>query len=492
MSYKDNDFKVYIKNKEEMYKPIVTEEITIEWQRGMNAGSLKFKVVKDEIINYQEGNPVVLMNGDDIVFVGYVWKKTRDSKQIIETTCFDQLRYLKNKDAIQYENKTYGELLKMICDDGLLKIGTIEDTKYKIPARTERDKEYFQMLQVASEMTTSMTGKEFVLYDEKGKICLKEWKNISTTDNIITYDITQDFSYETTIDGSYNRIKINYVDDETQKVEPYIMEDKETMKLWGRLQYYAETSTKQQLKERAKTLLEILNKKHRSLTIQNTAGDFRVRAGSLVPVYFPFLGDIHVNSLMLVNKVTHKIKGSHHFMDLEVYNKDIMPQMSGEGLFEGAKKRQKQESVESPEGATSGGGASGGYTTGSGKLGAKFIYPLPRKARVSGRFGTNRGDHIHAGVDLGVPVGTPVRAVQGGVVTRAFNKWPRGKAVYIKHPGGIVTVSQHLSSIKVKVGDKIDQGQIIGLSGNTGYSKGPHLHFEVLVGGRPRNPMKYI
>lgn len=487
MSYKDNNFILYIKNNEDLYKPIVTEEITIEWQRGMNAGSLKFKVVKDEVISYQEGNPVVLMNGNEIIFIGYVWKKNRTSKQIIETTCFDQLKYLKNKDAIQYENKTYGELLKMICDDGLLKIGTIEDTKYKIPARTERDKEYFQMLQVASDLTTSMTGKEFVLYDEKGKICLKEWKNISTTDQIINYDDTQDFSHETTIDGSYNRIKINYINDETQEVEPFIVEDKENLKLWGRLQYYAETSTKQQIKERAKMLLDLLNRKHRSLTIKNTAGDFRVRAGSLVPVYFPFLGDIHVNSLMLVDKVTHKIKGSHHFMDLDVYNKDIMPQMSGEGLFEGAKKSSKKE--EGQEEVV--GGVDGG-TTGTGKLGSKLRYPLAKKARVTGKFGTNRGDHIHAGVDFGVPVGTPVMAIQGGVVTKISTKGPRGKAVYIKHPGGMVTISQHLSSFKAKVGDKVDQGQVIGLSGNTGYSKGPHLHFEVLVGGKPRNPLKYI
>lgn len=487
MSYKDNNFILYIKNNEDMYKPIVTESMTIEWQRGFQAGSLKFSLVKDEIISYQEGNPVVLMNGDEVIFKGFVWKKTRTSKQIIETTCFDQLRYLKNKDSIQYEDKTYSELLKMICDDGFLKIGTIEDTKYKIPARTERDKEYFQMLQVASDLTVSMTGKEFVLYDDKGKISLREWKNIPTMDQIITYDVSQDFDYSTDIDSAYNRIKVNYVNDETQEVETFIAEDKANLKLWGRLQYYVETSTKQQIKERAKTLLDILNRKHRTLTIKNVVGDFRVRGGSLVPVYFPFLGDVHVNSLMLVNKVTHHIKGSHHFMDLEVYNKDIMPTMSGDGLFEGAKKSSKKE-----ESGQDGLGDDLGGSTGTGKLGSKLIYPLPKRARVSGKFGTNRGDHIHAGVDLGVPVGTPVMAIQGGVVTKISTKGPRGKAIYVKHPGGMVTISQHLSSFKAKVGDRVDQGQVIGLSGNTGYSKGPHLHFEVLINGKPRNPLNYI
>lgn len=172
-------------------------------------------------------------------------------------------------------------------------------------------------------------------------------------------------------------------------------------------------------------------------------------------------------------------------MDLEVYNKDIMPTMSGDGLFEGAKKSSKKEEAGQD-------GLGDSTSTGTGKLGSKLIYPLAKKARVTGKFGTNRGDHIHAGVDLGVPVGTPVMAIQGGVVTKAFNKYPRGKTIYVKHPGGMVTVSQHLSKINVKVGDRVDQGQVIGLSGNTGMSSGPHLHFEVQINGKPRNPLNYI
>ena len=109
----------------------------------------------------------------------------------------------------RYEDKTYGELLKMICDDGFLKVGEIEDTGYKIKARVERDKSYADMLKTAFELTLSQTGKEFVLYDDRGKICLKSWENMPTTKNIITYDNTKDFNYDTSIDKAFNRIKVN-------------------------------------------------------------------------------------------------------------------------------------------------------------------------------------------------------------------------------------------------------------------------------------------
>ena len=357
------EYKVYIKNRDTMYKPIIEKTIKVEWQRGFTPGVLTFKVVKDQTIDYQEGNPVVLMQDDTIIFVGYVFKKARKSNQIIETTCYDQLRYFKNKDALQYANKSYSELLTMICNDHGMKIGEVEDTKYKIPMRTERDKEYYQMLQVASELTIAQTGKEFVLYDDKGGICLKEWKNIPTMENIITYDIAQNYEYTTSIDQAYNRIKVNYIDDVTKEVKTYGKEDEQSIKDWGTLQYYAETSTLQDIDTRIQIMLDLLNKKHRTLRINKVIGDFRVRAGSLVPVYFPDLGDIHVNSLMLVDKVTHTIDGEYHMMELEVFNKDIMPPNSGKGLFEGAKSRQRQN----PDKA---GGVGGSYS-GSANTGAQ-------------------------------------------------------------------------------------------------------------------------
>ena len=77
-------------------------------------------------------------------------------------------------------------------------------------------------------------------------------------------------------------------------------------------------------------------------------------------------------------------------------------------------------------------------------------------------------------------------------MTRA--SWGRGYGycVYISHPDGRETRYGHLSRVLVHAGEKVDQGQKIALSGNTGVSTGPHLHFEILIGGAQVDPMKYI
>lgn len=338
-------YEILIKNKDKYYKPIIENEITVKRKRGFQPSSLEFKAVKDETLDYQEGNPVRLTKDGKVIWYGYVWSKKRDKHQIITTNCYDQLVYFKNVDTYQYEDKTYGELLQMICNDRHLTAGTIEDTGYKIPLRTEREKEFFTILETASNLTLTQTGTEYVLYDKAGKITLQKWDSMRVND-IISYDNTVDFDYETTIEGSYNRIKINHIDDETKKATPHITEDQENIANWGLLQFYAETSNKENITEKSKILLNLLNRKQRKLSIKDAIGNWDVYGGTLIPVYFPNIGDISVNSMMLVDEVTHKVdKDNHHFMDMVVYNKDIMPNFSGQGAFTGASTSNRQSST---------------------------------------------------------------------------------------------------------------------------------------------------
>ena len=90
------------------------------------------------------------------------------------------------------------------------------------------------------------------------------------------------------------------------------------------------------------------------------------------------------------------------------------------------------------------------------------------------------------------PTGTPVYASNGGTV--AFAGWASGYgyAVYINHSDGRQTRYGHLSKVLVKAGQTVSQGQKIALSGNTGRSTGPHLHFEIRIGGQAVNPIKYL
>ncbi|MCL0101301.1 M23 family metallopeptidase [Peptococcaceae bacterium] len=99
---------------------------------------------------------------------------------------------------------------------------------------------------------------------------------------------------------------------------------------------------------------------------------------------------------------------------------------------------------------------------------------------------------MHTGVDFGAPYGSAVVAAEDGKVIRAGWHGGYGLCIDISHGNGMVTRYAHLSRIKVKVGDQVQKRQVIGAVGNTGNSTGPHLHFEVIINGRPQNPMNYL
>lgn len=103
----------------------------------------------------------------------------------------------------------------------------------------------------------------------------------------------------------------------------------------------------------------------------------------------------------------------------------------------------------------------------------------------------------HRGIDLAAPIGTPVYATcDGTVVAAKYGAWDSsyGKMVAIYHGGGDYTNHAHLSKIKVRVGQKVKAGQLIGLCGSTGHSTGPHVHFEVHKGRKWNrvNPWSYL
>ena len=234
-------YELLIEN-DKIYAPIVKDDITLEMGRKNTPSSLTFTVVKDQwLTDIQEGNAVSFKVNGTKVFYGYIFTKKRSDESTITIKCYDQLRYLKNKDTLSYSDKTYGELLKMIADDYELSCGDIADTSYKMTAIEECSP--LEMLSNASDETIMNAQKLYVLYDDFGKLTLKPLEDMLVP-VIITESTCESIDYETTIDSNvYNRIKIAQDNSTTGERETYTVQDADSQAKWGVLQYYAKLNT---------------------------------------------------------------------------------------------------------------------------------------------------------------------------------------------------------------------------------------------------------
>ena len=303
------------------YLPIVEEGIEWTTERRSTPGKLTFKVVKDSIINFQEGAAVRLKVDGKGVFFGFVFSKKRDKDQIITVTAYDQLRYLNNKDTYVYENKTAAQFIKMIAADFSLNVGVIEDTPFVIASRVEDNTSLFDMIENALDLELQNNGNMFILYDDFGKLTLKFLGNMYVGDNASGYlmideETGENFDYTSSIDSdTYNKVTLTYDTEATGKREVCIAQDGSHINEWGILQYFDTLSKGENGQAKADVLLQLYNKKTRNLKISNALGDTRVRAGSMVVVNLD-LGDMKLKNFMLVEKVTHKFNLDEHFMDL--------------------------------------------------------------------------------------------------------------------------------------------------------------------------------
>lgn len=302
------------------YLPATKEDIVWTTERKGAPGKLTFSVLADDVLDFSEGSAVRLRENGDKIFFGFVFKQQRDRDQIINVTAYDQLRYLKNKDTIVYENKTADQFLRMIVADYGLNAGELENTRYVIESRVEENSSLFDMVQNALDLTLTNTGDLYVLYDDFGKLTLKHLSSMVVGRPgaylMVDEETGENFSYLSSIDdNTYNKIKLTYDNEETGFREVYMTQDSVNINKWGILQYFDTLSKGENGQAKADTLLKMYNKKTRNLKLQKVLGDNRVRAGSMIVVNLN-LGDVKLRNFMLVESCKHTYKESEHWMDL--------------------------------------------------------------------------------------------------------------------------------------------------------------------------------
>jgi hypothetical protein len=326
-----SEINIFIQNGERVFMPCVFEGITWETERKGSPGKLSFKVLGDDALELDEGNIVKMTSGGSEIFKGYIFTLRQDKDNAVSITCYDQLRYLKNKDIYEFVNIKASDVIKRIADDFKLEVGEIADTEYVIPKMRASNETLFDIIYTALDHTLIYGKKMFVLYDEAGKIMLKNLEDM-TVPILLDAETAENFNYESTIDReTYNKVKLYYDNRETGSREVYMALDSANMARWGTLQMCESINMKQCANPAAKadTLLKTYNKAYKTLTIKSALGDDRVRGGCGIYVQLN-AGNMEIGKpangesvLMLVESVKHKYDNGSHTMDLRLRGNGI-------------------------------------------------------------------------------------------------------------------------------------------------------------------------
>ena len=328
------------------YRAPLAGDIALTYRRKEDPSKMEFEVVNVGELNFQCGNPVVLFCDGKAVFKGYIFKKTRENRRRIKCLAYDQLRYLKYKGTLQYQDRATDELIAMIARDRGLLVGTLEPTGIKM-SRNEENSEFFTMINNSLESTLIESGRYFVFYDDVGRLTLKEAKNMMFRKFVFNERNIGSWDYGVTIDnGTYNVLDILVKDEAWGGEKGMRHPDRQAVKEWGMLQFHAVTNEDfARVSERTRKLLPLVSRPVRSLKLKDCRGDISIRGGSLVAVSLN-LGDMVVNAWFMVDSVTHKIRGNKHTMDMEVINDKFMPATDISGAYSDKKDTKGQSATE--------------------------------------------------------------------------------------------------------------------------------------------------
>lgn len=322
-STSENIIELYIRNyDQEIFTPILKDKVEWTSPRKNEPAQLRFTVVKDNLVSFNEGSTVIFKYNKQNIFYGYVFHKSRDKNHFIDVVAYDQLRYLKNKYTYVIKNKSLSEIISMIANDFGLSVGSLGNTNYKIPHRIEDNQTLIDIIQTAISDTLMNTGTLYNFFDEFGKLTIKDMKSMLIKDLLINAMSTQNFDYATSIDnGTYNKILLYADDKETGQRNFFISQDSFNLQRFGVLQLEQQLKANENPINKGEILLKLHNKINRALILRGVVGDYRVRGGYSVYCQFD-LGDIMLNKVMLVDKAIHTFENHKHFMDLTLIGFD--------------------------------------------------------------------------------------------------------------------------------------------------------------------------
>lgn len=302
----------------EVSKSVTT--VSVETNRTGSPGKMTFTIIKSGDLDFLEGDTVRFSVDGQLQFFGWVFTKSKDRWGVIDVVCYDRLRYLKAKASYAFYGQTAGAILQQISADLQIDTGTVEDTGYQIPSLIEEEQTCFDIIEGALQQTLLNTGVIYVMYDNGTGVSMQRSDNMISNVIIGEKSLLTDYKYKTDIDSqTYNSIKLARPNEETGRADVFIAQDTSTIAQWGLLQLYQSVDgdvNDAQVKAQAATSLQYYNRRMKTLSV-SSLGIPGLRAGQMVYMHVPGLGDINLDQYVLLEKVVHTWEQGVHTMDFE-------------------------------------------------------------------------------------------------------------------------------------------------------------------------------
>ena len=292
-------------------------------------GKCTFTIYKSSTLAFWEGATIYITLDGRGVFKGYIFTKERDSDtEIIKCTAYDQLVYWKAKHFENIEGKTCDQVFEFLCNDQKFLYGekpleyeVIDRSDYVCTDRIADNETMYDTQKQAFWDTLIHSGERYIVRDNFGILNHVNIKSLKTDLVFGDKSGVNNFSYSSDISkDTYNAVVLYKDNGETKKREEYPYIDSNTHKQWGILQLYQkidENINSAQLEQTGKNLLNYYNTVKRSLKL-DCMGNFDVFAGAIIRCSISDLGDLSINSDLLVTECTHKITDNEHTMSLRV------------------------------------------------------------------------------------------------------------------------------------------------------------------------------
>ena len=295
-----------------------TTTVSYTTERTGSPGKLTFTVIKSGDLDFVEGDIVRWSVDGQLIFYGWVFTKQKDRYDVIDVTCYDRLRYFKAEQPYTFYDQSASDMLKQIAADLQVDTGSIADTGYKFPSYVWEDGTCLDLIGEVVQKTLLNTGDIYVFYDDGNGVALQRPEDMISDVMIGEKSYLLDYTDKTDIDEqTYNSIKLARPNEETGRADVVVVEDSANVEQWGLLQLYQEvdeTLNTAQMTAQGEATLEYYNRRMRTIQV-SSLGVPGLRAGQMVLMKVPGLGDINLDQYVLLDKVSHTWESDKHTME---------------------------------------------------------------------------------------------------------------------------------------------------------------------------------